>query len=130
MTVTIATAALVRDGRLLLAHRHPEREWYPDCWDLIGGHVEPGETPREAAIRECAEELGVAVLDPEPVMLPCDLPGLEMHHFLVTSWRGTPRNMAPDEHDGLKWFTADEIADLVLADPTARTPLQELASRA
>ena len=29
----------VRDGLVLLVHRHPSRRWYPDCWDLVGGHV-------------------------------------------------------------------------------------------
>ena len=56
--IPIAVAALVRDGLVLLVHRHPLRQWYPDCWDLVGGHVEPGESPREAVIRECFEELG------------------------------------------------------------------------
>ena len=27
---------LVGNGRILLAHRHPQRRWYPGCWDLIG----------------------------------------------------------------------------------------------
>jgi 8-oxo-dGTP diphosphatase len=30
---------------------------YPNHWDLIGGHVEEGETPEEALIREVKEEL-------------------------------------------------------------------------
>lgn len=41
----VAIALLVRDGRALLAHRHPGRRWYPDVWDLVGGHIEPSETP-------------------------------------------------------------------------------------
>ena len=47
-TTSIAVAALVRDGLVLLGHRHPARRWYLDCWDLVGGHVEPGELPRHA----------------------------------------------------------------------------------
>nr|WP_231918584.1 NUDIX domain-containing protein [Microlunatus sagamiharensis] len=35
----------------MLGHRHPARRWYPDCWDLFGGHVEPGESPEQAARR-------------------------------------------------------------------------------
>ena len=30
---------------------------FPDCWDLIGGHLEEGETPEEALLREVKEEL-------------------------------------------------------------------------
>lgn len=30
---------------------------FPNHWDLIGGHVEEGETPEEALIREFKEEL-------------------------------------------------------------------------
>ena len=30
---------------------------FPNHWDLIGGHVEEGETPEEALIREVKEEL-------------------------------------------------------------------------
>jgi 8-oxo-dGTP diphosphatase len=32
---------------------------YPNHWDLIGGHVEEGETPEEALIREYKEELNL-----------------------------------------------------------------------
>ena len=32
---------------------------FPDHWDLIGGHVEEGETPEEALVREFKEELGL-----------------------------------------------------------------------
>lgn len=30
---------------------------FPDKWDLIGGHIEEGETPEEALVREVTEEL-------------------------------------------------------------------------
>jgi 8-oxo-dGTP diphosphatase len=35
------------------------RPTYKDYWDIPGGYVEPGETPREACVREVAEELGI-----------------------------------------------------------------------
>ena len=52
---------MIKDGRILLCHRSPHRRWYPDVWDLPGGHVEPGETSTEALKRELLEELGVSV---------------------------------------------------------------------
>ncbi|MEU4716098.1 NUDIX domain-containing protein [Micromonospora purpureochromogenes] len=32
------------DGRLLLQRRSPERSFFPNAWDIGGGHLEPGET--------------------------------------------------------------------------------------
>ena len=117
--VPIAVAALVRDGLVLMVHRCPVREWYPDCWDLVGGHVETGESPREAVIRECFEELGVRVHDPLPIPMTSNDFTLELHAYLVTRWDGEPVNAAPEEHDDLRWFWPTELAGLELADPAA-----------
>ena len=125
----IAVAALVREGRVLLAHRHPRRRWYPDCWDLVGGHIEDGESPLDAVVRECAEEIGVVVDDPTPFDVTIDDPALEPHAFLVTRWSGEIANCAPEEHDGLGWFNAAELADLVLADPAYLPTLRGLLAR-
>ncbi|HEY7415251.1 MAG TPA: NUDIX domain-containing protein [Ktedonobacteraceae bacterium] len=45
-------------GRLLLQKRSPDRKLFPNCWDIIGGHVEPGETLTAALAREIREETG------------------------------------------------------------------------
>lgn len=126
MTTSIAVAALIRDGLLLLAHRHPGRRWYPDCWDLVGGHVEPGETAEQAVVRECGEELGVRVLDPRPVPLTFTDPTLDRRAFAVERWQGEPVNAAPEEHDRLGWFTADELPQLRLADAASLPDLLRL----
>jgi 8-oxo-dGTP diphosphatase len=116
--IPIAVAALVRDGCVLLVHRHPSRRWYPDCWDLVGGHIEDGESPRQAVIRECLEELAVEIHDPSPIPMPITDPTLEMHAFLVTRWEGEPVNVAPKEHDDLRWFRPGDLSDVQLANPT------------
>jgi 8-oxo-dGTP diphosphatase len=36
---------------------------FPDHWDLIGGHVEEGETPEEALVREVKEELDIEITE-------------------------------------------------------------------
>jgi len=115
--IPISVAALVRDGLVLLVHRHPSRRWYPDCWDLVGGHVESGELPHQAVRRECLEELGVRVHDPLPFPMTVSDPTLDMHAFLVTRWEGEPVNAAPEEHDDLRWFRLSDLADLTMANP-------------
>ncbi|MFI5712951.1 NUDIX domain-containing protein [Kribbella sp. NPDC051620] len=52
----VAAGAIFRDlaGAVLLVKPN-----YKPLWDLPGGYVEPGETPREACAREVLEELGL-----------------------------------------------------------------------
>lgn len=109
----IAVAALVRDGLVLMVHRHPMRRAYPDCWDLVGGHIDSG-SPHRAVSRECREELGVYIHDPLSIPMTVSDPTLDMHAFLVTRWEGEPVNAAPDEHDDLRWFRPRDLADLKL----------------
>lgn len=116
----VVAAILRRDNTLLLCHRHPDRAWYPDVWDLPGGHVEHGETPTEALARELREELGVDLRSPlgRPFEeLEDSAAAVNMTIWLI-DYAGTVANHAPDEHDELRWVTADEIAGLVLAHPS------------
>jgi len=46
------------DGRIFAQKRSMTRKTFPGCWDLVGGHVEPGESPRQALTRELSEETG------------------------------------------------------------------------
>jgi len=117
--IPIAVAVVVRDGLVLMVHRHPLRRWYPDCWDLVGGHVDSSESPQQAVSRECLEELGIDVHDPLPIPMTVSDPTLDMHAFLVTRWEGEPVNAAPDEHDDLRWFRPPDLADLKIAHPAS-----------
>ena len=49
-------------GKLLWC-RHQDR----DTWEIPGGHIEPGETAFEAAVRELQEETGAVDFDIAPV---------------------------------------------------------------
>lgn len=119
MAESVVAGALIEGRRILLGHRSPGRPWYPDVWDLPGGHVELGETPTEALERELLEELGVSVysLPPGPLM-QLSTADVEMGIWLVGSWTGTPTNLAPEEHDTIAWFSAEELTALKMAHPS------------
>jgi 8-oxo-dGTP diphosphatase len=45
-------------GRIFFQMRSAERKLFPNTWDVVGGHLEEGETPEEAMRREVTEETG------------------------------------------------------------------------
>lgn len=113
----IVTGMLVRGGRCLLVHRTPQRQWYPDSWDLPGGHVEPGESDAEALSRELLEELGVRVeVVGEPLARVVGT-ALEKGIWVIDDWEGEPLLVDEEEHDALAWLNHRELGGLQLADP-------------
>ena len=111
----VVAALLVRHGRVLLCHRAVGRRWYPDVWDLPGGHVESGETPIEALVRELEEELGIQIEEPGPELARVVESEFVLRIWLVERWAGNPVNASPVEHDDLAWFDADEASELRLS---------------
>lgn len=57
----IAAILLENDNNELLLYLRDNKPGipFPQHWDLIGGHVEDGETPEEALVREVKEELDI-----------------------------------------------------------------------
>ena len=110
----VVVGALVREGRVLLVHRRPEKRAYPDVWDLPGGLRETGESELDALVRELHEELGVHVAAGSATHLcrltggPAEEPAL-ISAWLVRDWHGTPANVAPEEHDDIGWFDLDDL---------------------
>lgn len=110
-------AILIADGRVLMGLRHRSRRLYPGCWDLPGGHVEPGETGAVALARELAEELGIAATPEAPWRSIVDAnSGFRLRIWRLRTWYGEPRNLAPEEHERIGWFTPDACRSLPLAD--------------
>jgi mutator protein MutT len=128
----VVTAALVREDRVLLVHRSPNRRAYRGVWDLPGGHVEPGETELAALKREMHEELGVQIATGSATHL-CRLDAghdgqlVRLSAWLIGQWHGTPANVAPDEHDEIRWFQAEELPPLAhaLLSPTLVDALRD-----
>ncbi|WP_156724858.1 NUDIX hydrolase [Streptomyces apocyni] len=57
-TWAVGAVILNPRGEAFAQRRAPDRRLFPDTWDIVGGHVEPGETLLDALAREVTEETG------------------------------------------------------------------------
>ena len=117
-----AAGILLKDNKVLLGKRRADLKFYPNTWDIIGGHCKNDEPPEQTLSRELKEELGITLTrfanvtvfhEPNP-----DIYGdYEYNVYLVIGWSGTPENLAPNEHSKLAWFSIKEASELDLAHP-------------
>lgn len=85
-------------------------------WQLPKGHIEPGETPEQAAIREVCEETGVTGRVVAPLSdieyWFVEKGSRRVHkrvdYFLLAYVRGDAANFDASEVSGAGWFTWDE----------------------
>jgi 8-oxo-dGTP diphosphatase len=113
---------LFKENKILLGKRSAHRTFYPNVWDLIGGHGESNETPEQTLARELKEELDVVATEVTLlIVFSHQEPVLNEHYtyyiYVVTDWIGSPRNVLSDEHDALGWFEIHEALQLDLALP-------------
>ena len=118
MAHEVVVALIIQSQMVLLGLRAVTREYYPNVWDMFGGHVEPGEGREQTLARELEEELGITPTQwtyIETIHKPSEQ--LTLHLYLVTEWSGTPVNLQYDEHSAIDWFTLAEATQLPLANP-------------
>jgi isopentenyldiphosphate isomerase len=100
-----------RSGRLFLQKRSAHKDTHSGKWDTsVGGHMQPGEKPLDAAAREMKEELGV-----DPIRLDAAYEYIwrsPMESELIRAY-GTlhegPFQLCPTEIDEGRFWPLDEI---------------------
>jgi 8-oxo-dGTP diphosphatase len=105
--------AVVDAQSILLVDHKKAQLWLPP-----GGHVEPGEHPRDTVMREIREELGFVPAHKiaEPLMVTCTKTvGLTAGHTDVSLWyvvhASVSHVISYDEQEfaGVKWFEFSEV---------------------
>lgn len=120
-------AALIRNekGEFLICQR-PANKSRALLWEFVGGKVEKNETPRDALIRECHEELAITV-NPTQIFAQVthayDDVTVHLTLFLATITSGTPQKL---EHNDIKWVTVLQMQnyDFCPADYTILQKIQ------
>ena len=111
--VTVSAVVVGPRGVVLHRHRRLHR------WLQPGGHVEPGEAPEEAVLREVREETGLAARhrSGSPHLVHVDVHDAADDHvhldlrYLVDAEDREPLP-APGESQEVAWFSWDEASEL------------------
>ena len=132
-----ASVILVRDGtagpELVLVQRNPQQRFMGGFWVFPGGAVDAGESHASTAVRELAEEAGIAAVDPA-TLVPFSRwitpeaiqTRFDTHFFVVRAPRDAQPRVDGRECVDLRWSTpraaldAYAAGDLALVFPTLK----------
>lgn len=107
-----------RNKVLLIEKRRPD--WMAGRWNGIGGHIEKGETPYEAIVRECNEETGYKRIWKHKITFIC--PGGTVFVYATDShYNKIPFEQIEDEI--LKEFYIEHLPDESMSNIRAFIPL-------
>ncbi|WP_153146857.1 Nudix family hydrolase [Dechloromonas sp. H13] len=129
--VEVAAAVMLRaGGREFLLAQRPEGKVYAGYWEFPGGKVEPGETVRDALVRELHEELGILVTACSPWLtrvFTYPHATVRLNFWRVTAWEGEIGITAPLEHAAVDWQECGKSATVAPILPANDPILKALA---
>ncbi len=113
----VTNCVLIKDDKVLLLKK-PRRDW----WVAPGGKMEPGESVRDACIREYREETGVYLKNPSIkgiftfIIKEGDKVLSEWMMFTFFADDSDGVNLEECEEGELAWHQADEVKNLEMAE--------------
>ncbi len=112
-TLAAVYVVLLREGKVFLLRR--ANTGYRDGdWEVPAGHLEEGETLRQAAVREAKEEASVILAESDVRLSHVAHRHFENQtyidcYFVIQKWRGTPQIGEPHKCSRLGWFAIDSL---------------------
>ncbi len=108
---------LTRGDEVLLLHGAPDKKLWAGKYNGLGGHIEPGETPHRAAIREVEEEAGLTLtaltLRAIVHVTLASAPGVL---FFVFTGAAPPGELHASTEGAPVWVARSDIAKLPLVE--------------
>jgi 8-oxo-dGTP diphosphatase len=129
-------AIIVDDQGLVFVHRRGfDRELFPGCWDIPGGHVEAGETPLDALAREIYEETGWRLRRVVADLGECVWTGndgverREIDYLVEVEGDLSAPRLEQPEHVDYAWIGVDDLDRLIEDRTPDKTLVRDLVTR-
>lgn len=126
--IEVVAAIIEKNGKILICRR-AENKTRALKWEFPGGKIEPGETPEQAVLRECREELDVDLcVKGEFMRVLHSYPDIEIQLtvFRTAIIGSDPRCI---EHKEIRFVYLSELADFELC-PADITVAEKIISEA
>ncbi len=115
--IVVHVCVFNENNEMLIQHRQPFKDGWPNRWDLSsGGSALSGETSRQAAQRETAEEIGIAYdfADERPFLTVSFDCGFD-DYYIIHPKDIDPASLVLQESEvqAVRWASCDEICSMI-----------------
>ena len=110
--VELTNLCMIKDGDKYLLQNRVKKDW--QGYTFPGGHIEPGESIVQSAIREVKEETGLTMKNPRLVGVKqfwAESGRYIVFLFSATKFTGDLRSSNEGE---VEWFTKEEMKNIIM----------------
>ena len=109
---------LIKNNEILLSRRY-NTGYFDNNYSFPAGHLDGGETLRQAMIREAKEEIGITLNSKDLELIHVmnrKIPDNERMDFFFTAkkWQGEPTIIEPEKCDDLRWFNVNNLPENII----------------
>lgn len=121
--IVCSNMVIIRDQKILLLRRADWAPLWPGHWHCPIGKMEEGESPRQTAIRETYEEVGLQVTPSLGIVVAVkarDFKNPDLIYkditlfFVAKDFEGEPLNKEPRLHDAMEWFHVNHLPEPII----------------
>jgi RimJ/RimL family protein N-acetyltransferase len=137
MRAVDCVGALIRDDRqrVYVHRRTAARRLLPGIWDIVGGHLEAGESPEQALAREVEEETGWRVRSIDATVADWEWEyecrvRRELDYLVTVDGDLTRPRLEEGKHDASAWVGPDDLELLMVNRTDGDRRLRDIVAHA
>lgn len=121
----VAVIIVNKEGKILLEKRAPTKKQSPNKWALCAGHIEAGDIPENAIVREMKEEIGVDISIDELEFIKPAVRNIKFNdnlynrafqytYFWITDKKESEFTVQQEELTEVRYFDIEEVKNRVI----------------